>query len=159
MPLERYIFWRFRNLTFLCVSDVAYCGSTQLFLYSNCKNSKGTIVLAHRLKQARLRAGLSQEKLGKLAGIDPMSASARMNQYERGKHSPDYQLMCRVAEILKMPVSWFYTASDEEARMQEIFYHLTPTSRLPLLTQAENLFSACPPSEEQKATENLPSAE
>ena len=64
-------------------------------------------MLAHRLKQARLRAGLSQEKLGKLAGIDPMSASARMNQYERGKHSPDYQLMCRVAEILNTPVSWF----------------------------------------------------
>ena len=59
-------------------------------------------MLAHRLKQARLRAGLSQEKLGKLAGIDPMSASARMNQYERGKHSPDFKLMCKVAEILNM---------------------------------------------------------
>lgn len=101
-------------------------------------------MLAHRLKQARLRAGLSQEKLGKLAGIDPMSASARMNQYERGKHAPDYQLMCRVAEILKMPVSWFYTANDEEARLQEIFHHLQPSIRGPLLTQAENLFVAHP---------------
>jgi len=97
-------------------------------------------VLAHRLKQARLRAGLSQEKLGKLAGIDPMSASARMNQYERGKHAPDYQLMCRVAEILKMPVSWFYTENDDEARLQEIFYHLQPSIRGPLLTQAESFF-------------------
>jgi len=103
-------------------------------------------VLAHRLKQARLRAGLSQEKLGKLAGIDPMSASARMNQYERGKHSPDYQLMCRVAEILKMPVSWFYTADEEEARLQEIFYHLSPAIRQPLLVEAENLFTANPTS-------------
>ena len=103
-------------------------------------------MLAHRLKQARLRAGLSQEKLGKLAGIDPMSASARMNQYERGKHSPDYQLMCRVAEILKMPVSWFYTADEEEARLQEIFYHLSPAIRQPLLVEAENLFTANPTS-------------
>ncbi|MCM0036283.1 MAG: helix-turn-helix domain-containing protein [Burkholderiaceae bacterium] len=101
-------------------------------------------MLAHRLKQARLRAGLSQEKLGKLAGIDPMSASARMNQYERGKHSPDYQLMCRVADILKMPVSWFYTADEDEARLQEVFYHLQPSIRQPLLTQAENLFVAHP---------------
>jgi transcriptional regulator with XRE-family HTH domain len=95
-------------------------------------------VLAHRLKQSRLRAGLSQEKLGKLAGIDPMSASARMNQYERGKHSPDYQLMCRVAEILKMPVSWFYTEDEEHARLQEIFYLLGPVERRLLLIQAES---------------------
>jgi len=95
-------------------------------------------VLAHRLKQARLRAGLSQEKLGKLAGIDPMSASARMNQYERGKHSPDYQLMCRVAEILKMPVSWFYTEDEEHARLQEIFYLLSPAEQRLILIQAES---------------------
>jgi len=106
---------------------------------------KGTIVLAHRLKQARLRAGLSQEKLGKLAGIDPMSASARMNQYERGKHSPDYQLMCRVAEILNMPVSWFYTEDEELARLQEIAFHLDANVRRPLLVQAESLFAANPP--------------
>jgi len=106
---------------------------------------KGTIVLAHRLKQARLRVGLSQEKLGKLAGIDPMSASARMNQYERGKHSPDYQLMCRVAEILNMPVSWFYTEDEELARLQEIVFHLDVNVRRPLLVQAESLFAANPP--------------
>ena len=106
---------------------------------------KGSIVLAHRLKQARLRAGLSQEKLGKLAGIDPMSASARMNQYERGKHSPDYQLMCRVAEILNMPVSWFYTEDEELARLQEIVFHLDFNARRPLLVQAESLFAAHPP--------------
>ncbi len=99
-------------------------------------------MLAHRLKQARLRAGLSQEKLGKLAGIDPMSASARMNQYERGKHSPDYQLMCRVAEILKMPVSWFYTGDEEHARLQEVFYLLGPAERKLLLAQAESALAS-----------------
>ena len=114
---------------------------------------KGTIVLAHRLKQARLRAGLSQEKLGKLAGIDPMSASARMNQYERGKHSPDYQLMCRVAEILNTPVSWFYTEDEELARLQEIFFHLEGNVRRPLLIQAESMFSANPPATKPLAVE------
>lgn len=103
-------------------------------------------MLAHRLKQARLRAGLSQEKLGKLAGIDPMSASARMNQYERGKHSPDYQLMCRVAEILKMPVSWFYTEDEEHARLQEIFYLLGDAERKQLLVQAEQSLASSPTS-------------
>lgn len=102
-------------------------------------------MLAHRLKQARLRAGLSQEKLGKLAGIDPMSASARMNQYERGKHSPDYKLMCKVAEILQMPVSWFYTEDDDQARLQEIFFHMRAANRRPLLAEAEAIFSLNPP--------------
>ena len=96
-------------------------------------------MISERLKTARLRAGLSQEKLGKLAGIDPTSASARMNQYERGKHSPDYRLMCRVAEILKMPVSWFYTQDDDLARLQEIFFNMTPDKRGDLLTHAEAL--------------------
>ena len=110
-------------------------------------------MLAHRLKQARLRAGLSQEKLGKLAGIDPMSASARMSQYERGKHSPDYQLMCRVAEILNTPVSWFYTEDEELARLQEIFFHLEGNVRRPLLIQAESMFSANPPATKPLAVE------
>ena len=105
---------------------------------------KGIIVLAHRLKQARLRAGLSQEKLGKLSGIDPMSASARMNQYERGKHSPDYQLMCRVAEILQMPVSWFYTEDEEHARLQEIYHHLSPAIRQSLVNHAEAALAGNP---------------
>ena len=94
-------------------------------------------MINERLKVARLRAGLSQEKLGKLAGIDPTSASARMNQYERGKHAPDYRLMCKVAEILKMPVSWFYTQDDDMARLQEVFFNLSPEARRDVLVHAE----------------------
>jgi transcriptional regulator with XRE-family HTH domain len=94
-------------------------------------------MISERLKVARLRAGLSQEKLGKLAGIDPTSASARMNQYERGKHAPDYRLMCKVAEILKMPVSWFYTEDDDLARMQEVYANLSPQAQRDLLSHAE----------------------
>ena len=39
-------------------------------------------IFAARLKEVRTTAGLSQERLGVLAGIDEASASARMNQYE-----------------------------------------------------------------------------
>jgi transcriptional regulator with XRE-family HTH domain len=102
-------------------------------------------MLAHRLKQARLKANLSQEKLGKLAGIDPMSASARMNQYERGKHAPDYQLMCKVSEILTMPVSWFYTQDEDAAKLQEIFFNLSTDNRKSILATAEALFAQTAP--------------
>ncbi|ELW1647087.1 helix-turn-helix transcriptional regulator [Enterobacter oligotrophicus] len=74
-------------------------------------------MLIKRLKEARLRAGLSQEKLGILAGIDEASASARMNQYERGKHAPDYEMANRLAKVLQVPVSYFYTQEDDLAQM------------------------------------------
>lgn len=46
-------------------------------------------VIGMRLKQARKKTGITQEKQGVLAGIEEMSASARMNQYERGLHIPN----------------------------------------------------------------------
>lgn len=94
-------------------------------------------MICERLKAARLSAGLSQEKLGKLAGIDPTSASARMNQYERGKHAPDYRLMCKVAEILQMPVSWFYTEDEDLARLQSLYHQMDADARRDLVRQAE----------------------
>ncbi|QNA88713.1 helix-turn-helix transcriptional regulator [Massilia sp. Dwa41.01b] len=72
-------------------------------------------VFAKRMKEARLRAGLSQEKLGVLAGIDEMSSSARMNQYERGKHEPDFSLVERVAKVLDVPECYFYCKDDDVA--------------------------------------------
>lgn len=100
---------------------------------------QGEMMICERLKTARLRAGLSQEKLGKLAGIDPTSASARMNQYERGKHAPDYRLMCKVADILQTPVSWFYTEDEDLARLQEVFHQLDTDTRRDLIARAEAL--------------------
>lgn len=69
-----------------------------------------------RLKQARIRRGLSQRSLGIAAGIDVASASARMNQYERGKHVPDYQTLSQLASVLDVTVPFFY-ASDADAEM------------------------------------------
>ncbi|WP_366931802.1 hypothetical protein [Paraburkholderia xenovorans] len=41
----------------------------------------GHTVFGGRLKEARLRAGLSQKKLGIVAGLDPSVASTRINRY------------------------------------------------------------------------------
>ena len=75
----------------------------------------GISIVARRLKEARLRARLSQKRLGILAGIDEFSASARINQYERGKHMPDLQTVTRLATVLKSPVPYFYCADAELA--------------------------------------------
>lgn len=77
-------------------------------------NSPKTI-FAYRLKEARKRAGLSQEKLGVLAGIDEFSASARINQYEKGKHVPDLETAERLATVLNVPMPYFYSKDDNLA--------------------------------------------
>ena len=86
-------------------------------------------MIAKRLKEARLRAGLSQERLGVLAGIDEMSSSARMNQYERGKHLPDFSVVERIAEVLELPAAYFYAEDDLTAEMLELFHPMTDAQK------------------------------
>ncbi|MGF7409182.1 helix-turn-helix domain-containing protein [Providencia alcalifaciens] len=81
-------------------------------------------MITKRLKEARLRAGLSQEKLGILAGIDEASASARMNQYEKGKHTPDFNTVQKFAKVLNIPVPYFYTEDDLIAEIIIIYNKL-----------------------------------
>jgi len=69
-------------------------------------------VFTGRLKQARERKNLSQRRLGILIGIHQDSASARINQYEHGKHEPDYRTVQRIAKVLEVPTAYFY-AEDE----------------------------------------------
>ncbi|MEI7194032.1 helix-turn-helix transcriptional regulator [Pectobacterium brasiliense] len=72
-------------------------------------------IFTKRLKEARKEAAVSQEWLGILAGIDEMSASARMNQYERGKHEPEFSMVERIANVLRVPESYFFEKDDEIA--------------------------------------------
>jgi transcriptional regulator with XRE-family HTH domain len=72
-------------------------------------------IVAERLKEARLHAGLSRKRLGIKAGIDPSSASARINQYERGKHMPDLQTLAHLGAVLQVPVPFFYCQDAELA--------------------------------------------
>lgn len=81
--------------------------------------------LCRRLKEARLSAGFSQKKLGIAAGMDEFSASARMNHYEIGRHTPDYSTLKRIAEVLQLPVAYFYAESDTLAELIMRYSRLT----------------------------------
>lgn len=76
-----------------------------------------TSPVAKRLKQARIRAGLSQRQLGIEAGIDAFSASPRINQYEKGKHTPDFATAKRLAAVLGVPTPFLYTEDDTIAEI------------------------------------------
>ncbi|MDR2239543.1 MAG: helix-turn-helix domain-containing protein [Zoogloeaceae bacterium] len=96
-------------------------------------------VFSARLKIARLRKGITQMQLGVLAQIDEYSASARINQYERGKHLPDFNTAERLAAVLEVPAAYFYTRDDALAALLLAWSALTPEGRARLLVLAETL--------------------
>jgi transcriptional regulator with XRE-family HTH domain len=80
-------------------------------------HAKQESVFTTRLKEARKRAELSQFQLGVLAEIDEFTASARMNQYERGVHEPDFGTVMRLAAALKVPVSFLFEPNNRLAEL------------------------------------------
>lgn len=96
-------------------------------------------VVSRRIREARLLADLSQERLGVLAGIDEFSASARMNQYERGRHTPNFQLMQRLAKVLGMPTAYFYAEDDQLAELMIAYSRLNARARKRLVELAGEL--------------------
>lgn len=95
--------------------------------------------LCKRLKEGRLLANLSQKKLGIEAGMDQFSASARMNHYELGRHTPDYSTLKRIATVLNLPVAYFYAESDDLAELIQSFNKLESKDRAILLKTINNL--------------------
>ena len=86
-------------------------------------------VVARRLKEGRVRAGLSQGQLGVAAGMDKFSASARISQYEHGKHMPDLQTLTRLAGVLRIPVPFFYCDDPDLAELIAKFSALGKAQR------------------------------
>ena len=87
-----------------------------------------------RLKEARNRAGLTQQELGVLAGIDEDNASAKMNQYEKGVHIPKFERLKDLANALKVPTAYFYAESDELAELLYAYDKLSNKDRNALST-------------------------
>nr|WP_314901837.1 helix-turn-helix transcriptional regulator [uncultured Deefgea sp.] len=90
-----------------------------------------------RLKEARTIKGLTQLQLGLKLGMDTNSASARMNQYEKGKHAPDYDTMKRTADELGVPVAYFFCESQTDAQLVKTISHLSENDKKKLLEQLQ----------------------
>ena len=60
---------------------------------------------------------ISQKELGIKMGMDPSSASGRMNHYETGRHMPDLVTLKKLASELNVPVNYFFCESEESATL------------------------------------------
>lgn len=74
-------------------------------------------VFANRLKEARKAAGMAQDRLGVLIGLDEHVASARMSRYESGIHQPPIETALLIAERLSVPLAYLYCEDDRMARI------------------------------------------
>lgn len=60
---------------------------------------------------------ISQKDLGIQIGIDPSSASGRMNHYETGRHMPDLATLKKLAIELNVPINYFFCESEQSATL------------------------------------------
>ncbi len=104
-------------------------------------NGNSDSVFSRRLRSARKAVGISQMELGVRAGIDESSASARVNQYERGKHAPFYQIACNLARALDIPTAYLYCEDDSLAQLIFFYAGMTEMQKQTLLCQANELYS------------------
>lgn len=76
-----------------------------------------TTVFGYRLREARQRAGIPQDRLGVEIGLDEGTASARMSRYETGRHEPSFSIAVKLARVLHVPAAYFYCEDDELANL------------------------------------------
>ncbi len=98
-----------------------------------------TAPFGKRLKQARTLQGISQKRLGILAGIEESNASAMMNQYERDTHIPIFPTVRNIASALNVPTAYFYADEDDLAELLLLFGSLNSSNRKALLEDLRQL--------------------
>jgi transcriptional regulator with XRE-family HTH domain len=95
--------------------------------------------IPERLKEARKKAKLSQKALGVLIGMDESSASPRMNQYEKGKHTPDIGTLKALADELGVPLSYFFCEDEISAELAMNLNKLSETDKQKVLEMTARL--------------------
>ncbi|HZE87249.1 MAG TPA: helix-turn-helix transcriptional regulator [Methylomirabilota bacterium] len=75
------------------------------------KKQKKLSELAHRIREARKNAHLSQEELGKYIGVSDKSVSA----YEQGRSTPPINKLKKIAQSTNHPLGYFTQDDNEDA--------------------------------------------
>lgn len=92
-----------------------------------------------RLKNARKKAGITQKNLGVIIGMDEGSASGRMNHYEKGRHTPDISTLKKMAEVLDVPLVYFFCEDEESAELVCLISQLNETEKKNLIDHLKGL--------------------
>ncbi|MDS0027219.1 helix-turn-helix domain-containing protein [Enterobacter kobei] len=77
--------------------------------------SQVEMMVPKRLKAARTRAGLSQEKFLQLTNVESVGDKSQISSYESGRYSPPFEFIVQIAKALNYPEAYFYTVDDDFA--------------------------------------------
>jgi len=80
--------------------------------------------IGKRIREARVRADMTQEQLGVAIGLDEGPASARISRYESGVHYPSAQLIQPLADALAVPAPYLVTEHERIAALLLDLYKL-----------------------------------
>jgi transcriptional regulator with XRE-family HTH domain len=94
-------------------------------------------LFTERLKEARNKMKISQKDLGIKIGIDPSSASGRMNHYETGRHMPDLEILKKMAKELDVPINYFFCESEKSAMLACLIEKLDDAAKNKLIKHLE----------------------
>ena len=92
-------------------------------------SSTSMSIFGLRLREARLRAGIPQDQLGVLIGLDESTASARISRYESGIHAAPYDIAVKLAQALSIPTPYLYCEDDELAALMLAWVMLSKTKK------------------------------
>ena len=87
-------------------------------------------VFSRRLREARVRSGIAQDKLGVMIGLDEGCSSARMSRYENGVHEPPFSTIANIARVLDVPLAYFFCEDDKLAEIMSLYTSATESKRL-----------------------------
>ncbi len=105
------------------------------------RQSIPTTLFGRRLRAARTRAGIPQDKLGVIIGMDEGSSSARISRYETGVHEPPFATAANLAMALEVPVAYFYCDDERLADFLVQYAALGEGQKDQLLSFASELSS------------------
>ena len=101
--------------------------------------SQAQNLFGQRLREARLRAGIAQDKLGVMIGLDEGCSSARISRYETGTHQPPFETAEKLAAVLRIPSAYFYCRSDSLADLLLAIADMDDSELVRLLKSAERI--------------------
>ena len=94
--------------------------STKIGDMGNVSSSSKSL-FGRRMREARLRRGIAQDRLGVMIGLDEGCSSARISRYENGVHEPPFQLVNQISKVLGVASAYFYCADDRLAEIIRIY--------------------------------------
>ena len=100
------------------------------------RKSTPSTLFGRRLRDARSKVGIPQDKLGVMIGMDEGSSSARISRYETGVHEPPFVTATSLAAALHVPVAYFYCDDDRLADLLILYTELEGSQKDQLLALA-----------------------